>query len=413
MSEVNAPVDVRDVAETVCCVVGGGPAGVLLSLLLARQGIAVMLLESHKDFDRDFRGDTIHPSTLDVLDQLGLVDRLLAIPHGEMRSLSLTTPEGSVVLADFRRMKLKFPYVAMLSQSIFLDFLVEEAKRYPTFQLVLGANVQRLVEESGQIRGVRYRGADDEWHEVRAALTVAADGRFSKVRSLLGLEPIKTAPPMDVVWFRLPRKPTDPADAGMIAVQGGRFAVMLERVDEWQIGYVILKGSFQKLRASGIEALRTALAEVVPWLADRVELLQDWKQVSVLSVESSILPVWHKPGVLLIGDAAHVMSPVGGVGINYAIQDAVETSNILGESLKRGQVTDAELATVQKRRELPTKVIQAFQRFMQERLAAPALQAGKPFRVPLALRVMRSIPGLRNLPGRMIGYGLRRVRVER
>ncbi len=404
--------NIRDVQQTACCIVGAGPAGMMLALLLARRDIPVTLLEVHKDFDRDFRGDTIHPSTLEVLDQLGLADRLLQIPHGQVRRFQVVTRQGIVTLADLSRLKTRFPYIALLPQAQFLDFLAAEAQRYPAFRLVLGANVQRLVQEGETVVGVRFRGADDTWHEVRAPLTVAADGRFSKVRSLLGLEPVKTAPPMDVVWFRLPRAPNDPHDTGALYIHAGHFAVLLERADEWQIGYVILKGSYQQLRAGGVEALRRALAEMVPWLADRVERLTDWREVSVLSVESSRLARWYKPGVLLIGDAAHVMSPVGGVGINYAIQDAVEAANLLGGPLAGGQVRVSDLAAVQQRREWPTKVIQRLQGVMQQRLAAPALQAGKPFQLPLWLRLLLRLPVLRDLPARIIGFGIRRVRVQ-
>lgn len=402
---------VRDVQQTGCCIVGGGPAGVMLALLLARRGVSVTLLEAHADFDRDFRGDTIHPSTLEVLDQLGLAERLLQIPHGKMHALKLQSGDGAFTLGDLRELKTRFPFVALLPQARLLDFLVEEAKRLPSFRLVLRANVQRLVQEGNTILGVRYRGEDNGWHEVRATLTVAADGRFSKIRSLVGLEPIKTAPPMDIVWFRLPRKPADPADAGALNVQGGHFAVLLEREHEWQVGYVILKGSYAQLRAAGIEELRRNLVSVVPWLADRVGELHDWQQVSVPSVESSRLPRWYQPGLLLIGDAAHVMSPVGGVGINYAIQDAVEAANLLAEPLRRGQVQESDLAAVQKCREWPTRVIQAVQGYLQRRIAAPALTAGS-FRLPLFLRILRRLPVLRKLPARMIGFGIRRVRVR-
>jgi 2-polyprenyl-6-methoxyphenol hydroxylase-like FAD-dependent oxidoreductase len=276
----------------------------------------------------------------------------------------------------------------------------------------MGATVQRLVEEDGVVRGVRYRDTDNAWHEVRAPLTVAADGRFSKVRSLAGLEPVKTSPPMDVVWFRLPRKPEDPHDTGALYTRRGRLVVVLERAQEWQIGYMIFKGSYQEVRAAGIQAVRQSLAETVPWLADRVDRLHDWKDVAVLSVESSRLERWHKPGLLLIGDAAHVMSPVGGVGINYAVQDAVEAANLLAEPLGRGDVKESDLAAVQMRREWPTRVIQKFQGFMQANISAPALQPGREFRLPLPLRILLRLPLLRDLPARMIAFGVRRVRVD-
>lgn len=404
--------EVRDTQQTTCCIVGGGPAGIMLSLLLARKGIDVTLLEAHQDFDRDFRGDTVHASTLEVLDQLGLADRVLEIPHGKMERMKVVTPEREYSLIDLRGLRTRFPYVAMVPQGKFLDFLAGECRKYPSFRLVLGANVQRLVQDDGRVRGVRYRGDDSAWHEVRAALTVAADGRFSKLRNLAGLEPVKTAPPMDVVWFRLPRRPGDSEDAGVFYIHNGRFAVMLERAEEWQVGYVILKGGFQGLRSEGIEALRTSLAALVPWVKERAEILQDWKQVTVLSVESSFVPKWYQPGLLLIGDAAHVMSPVGGIGINFAIQDAVEAANVLWRPLKNGAVSPDDLAAVQKRREGPVRSAQKLQAFLQEKIAAPALQAGQSFRPPLLLRVIAKLPILRNIPGRMIAFGTKRVRVE-
>lgn len=398
--------------STSCVIVGAGPAGAMLGLLLARAGVSVILLESHLDFDRDFRGDTVHPSTLEIMDQLGLAKKLHALPHGKLKIMRMQTPDGAVTMADFSRLQTKFPYIMMLPQSILLELLTDEAKRYPNFQLVMGANVQRLIVENGLVQGVSYRDNENQWHDVRALLTVAADGRFSKVRHLAELEPIKSAPPMDVLWFRLPRRATDPVDSAMAVIGRGHLVVVLERAEDWQIGYVILKGTFAALRSAGIAELQQGLAETVPWLADRVSVISDWHQVAVLNVESSRLTRWHKPGLLLIGDAAHVMSPVGGVGINYAIQDAVETANLLADKLRRGSVSEYDLSRVQKSREFPVKVIQRFQRLIQDRIAAPGLDQGKPFRIPLFLRVMSHIPGLRNLPGRILAYGVRKVRVK-
>jgi 2-polyprenyl-6-methoxyphenol hydroxylase-like FAD-dependent oxidoreductase len=397
---------VLDVQETTCCIVGGGPGGAVLALLLARQQIPVMLLEAHEDFDRDFRGDTIHPSVMEIMDELGLASRLLKMRHTEIHQLTFTSPSGPVTIGDFRRLKTRFPFIMMLPQVRFLEFITGAAKRYENFRLVMGASVQELVIEQDVVRGVRYR-SERGLHEVRAVLTVGADGRSSRVRRMAGLETLKqTSPPMDVIWFRLPRKPEDPE--GVFArVGAGHILLRLDRTDEWQIGYVIPKGGWQRVHEAGLPALRQSIAEVLPEFPERVEHLQDWKQVAVLSVESSRCPRWYRPGLLLIGDAAHVMSPVGGVGINYAIQDAVAAANLLSPSLKLGQVDTADLAKVQKEREWPTRFIQTIQAAIQKRVISNALDPSKPFKFPLLLRVMLHIPILRDLPARVIAFGIR------
>jgi 2-polyprenyl-6-methoxyphenol hydroxylase-like FAD-dependent oxidoreductase len=402
---------VVETRQTTCCIVGAGPGGAILALLLARKNIPVVLLEAHEDFDRDFRGDTIHPSVLEILDELGLAERLLQIRHSKIRNVTFMMPGGAFTLADFGRLKTKFPFIAMLPQAQFLEFITKEAQNFPSFQLTMGARVEELIEEDGVVRGVRYREKDG-WHEVRAELTVGADGRGSRLRHLTGMEPVKTSPPMDVLWFRLPRKDTDPEGALARFGGDGHLVIMLDRLDEWQMGYVIFKGSYQHLRAEGLEALRKSLAEIMPEYADRVEHLKDWKQVSMLSVESSCLKRWYLPGLLLIGDAAHVMSPVGGVGINYAIQDAVVAANVLTEALRRGKVETAELEKVQRERERPTRVIQRVQTLIQNRVIAGALQANQAFRLPLLLRILIKIPFLRNLPAKVIAFGVKRVHVE-
>jgi 2-polyprenyl-6-methoxyphenol hydroxylase-like FAD-dependent oxidoreductase len=303
----------------------------------------------------------------------------------------------------------------VMPQSRFLEFIAAEARRYPHFELLLGANVQRLIEEPGampRVSGVHYRTRDSEG-EVHAHLTVAADGRFSKVRKLAGLEPVSQSPEIDVVWFRLPRRGDDPFEQGEIHAGCGGFLVMLLRQDEWQCGFVIHKGGYQQLRAAGLDALRQRIAGLVPWLADRVALLDDWKDVTVLSVESSRLKRWHKPGLLLIGDAAHVMSPVGGLGINYAIGDAVEAANVLTDKLRSGTVDEAALAEVQRRREWPVRVAQRVQRGMQHLLVDQALDTSRAFRIPLPLRILLRMPVLRDLPARVAALGARRVRLER
>ena len=403
--------DVLDVQEVDCCVVGGGPGGAVLSLLLAREGIRVHLLEAHEDFDRDFRGDTLHPSVLEIMDELGLSERLHQLRHSKIQTFSFMTPDGPVTMADFRRLKTRFPYIMMVPQSQFLEMVTAEASNHPNFQLRMGASAQELIEEQGVVRGLRYR-SDDGWHEVRAQLVVGADGRSSRVRRLAGFVPIKTSPPMDILWFRLPRLEAD-GEGAMGRFGRGHIVVMLDRLNEWQMGYVIIKGSLQEIREEGLEALRRSITELAPELKERVALLKDWKQVAVLSVESSRVPRWYKPGLLLIGDAAHVMSPVGGVGINYAIQDGVAAANLLAGPLKRGEVQVSDLQAVQRRRELPTRIIQRVQTLIQQNVIAAGLDPNVPFKLPLIVRLLLRVPVLRNIPARLIGYGFWPVHIKK
>jgi 2-polyprenyl-6-methoxyphenol hydroxylase-like FAD-dependent oxidoreductase len=284
--------------ETRCCVVGAGPAGALLALVLARNGVSVCLLEAHDDFDRDFRGDTLHPSAMEIMDELGLADALLRLRHTKIRTANLMTGAGAVAVATFERLKTRFPYITIMPQSHFIEFLVNEAKRHPNFELRLGARVEELIEEGGVVRGVRYRDDDRGWHEVRAALTVGADGRGSRVRHLSGLEAgaQKTSPPIDVLWFRLPREAGDPE--GLIGRFGaGHAVVMLDRLEGWQVGYIIFKGTYQQVRAAGLDALKRSFAEIAPEFAGRTDHLKEWKQVSMLSVESSRLKTWQRAGL--------------------------------------------------------------------------------------------------------------------
>jgi 2-polyprenyl-6-methoxyphenol hydroxylase-like FAD-dependent oxidoreductase len=370
--------------------------------LLARQNIPVMLLEAHKDFDRDFRGDTLHPPVMEIMAQLGLAEKLLELPHTKMHCLTIQTTENTATLADFTRLKTPYPYITILPQVRFLEFITTEAQRYPTFQLVMGANVQEMIVEDQAIRGVRYRGHGG-WHEVRSLLTVGADGRFSRVRQLTGFELIKTSPPMDVLWFRLPRTPGDAQNVGVRGrAGGGHLLAIIDRLDYWQLGYVILKGSYQELREAGIQALQQSVTELAPEFADRVGQLKDWSQISFLSVESSRLPRWYRPGLLLIGDAAHVMSPVGGVGINYAIQDAVVTANVLSEPLKAGQLQVSDLATVQRQRDWPTRIIQGFQALIQQQIIKGALDTNRKFTPPVFLR----LPIMRYMLAQVLAFGV-------
>ena len=400
-----------DTQTNSCCIVGGGPAGAMLALFLARRGIHVTLLEMHKDFDRDFRGDTVHPSILEVLDQIGLADKVHEIPHAKITGPTFQFADGPFRPFNLERLKTRFPYILMIPQSRFLELITREAAKYPQFKLVMHAQVQHLIQENGAFTGVRYLGADGEEHEVRATLTIGADGRFSTVRRLAGFDPIKTAPPMDVLWFRLPKLPGEPEVTGGAfgGIGKGRIFVVLERNDHWQAGLVFPKGQYQALRAQGVEAIRKSLAEAEPRFAGHAESLTDWSQFNLLSVESSRCPLWHKPGVLVIGDAAHVMSPVGGVGINYAVQDAVVAANILASPLKAGTLSEAHLAKVQRQRQWPTRVIQGMQSIMQDRLLTRALQSAT---VPWQMKLLLKIPILRSIPSRLIAFGPRRVRLQ-
>jgi 2-polyprenyl-6-methoxyphenol hydroxylase-like FAD-dependent oxidoreductase len=404
--------EVLDVQQTSCCIVGGGPGGAMLALFLARRGVPVTLLEMHKDFDREFRGDTIHPSVMEILDQIGLADKLHEILHTKLTGPTIQFADGPFRPFELGRLKTRFPYILLVPQERFLEFITGEAAKYPQFKLVMRAQVQQMVEEDGVVRGVRYL-APDGIHEIRATLTVGADGRFSVLRHLAGFEPIKTSPPMDILWFRLPKLPGEPEVTGGLfgGIGRGRIFVMLERTDHWQAGLVFPKGQYQELRAQGVEAVRRTIAEIEPHFAQHAEYLTDWHQLNLLSVESSRCPLWHKPGLLLIGDAAHVMSPVGGVGINYAIQDAVVAANVLIKPLLAGRVSDADLAEVQSQREWPTRAIQAMQAFMQKNLIGGALRAQTAVRAPWQFRIFFRIPILRDLPARMIAFGVRRVRL--
>jgi len=400
--------------NTRCVIVGAGPGGSMLALLLARRGVPVTLLEMHKDFDREFRGDTVHPSTLEILDQLGIAEKVHQIPHSKVYGPSFMTSKGLFQPFDLRRLKSKFPYILLIPQSKFLELLTEEASRYPQFQLKMGANVYDIIRENGSIRGVRYQTSETQ-AEIRALLTIGADGRHSRVRHLLGFEPVKTSPPMDVLWFKLPKLGAD-IDAGsglMGSFRAGRILVILDRSDHWQVAFVFPKGQYQQVKSAGLESMRQAIVQLEPRFAEHVETLLEWHQLTLLSVESSRCQRWHQPGLLLIGDAAHVMSPVGGVGINYAIQDAVVAANLLAKPLLEERLEEKHLAEVQRRREFPTRFIQGFQAMMQERVLAPALASTQTtLQVPTLFRLLVRMPILRDLPPRLIGFGVKTVRVE-
>ena len=401
------------VQQTTCCIVGGGPAGAMLALLLARKGISVMLLEAHKDFDREYRADTLHPYILEVLEELGLADALHQIRHTKIRRMMAMIPTGSIQLYDFGRLKTRYPYFTMMPQARFLDFLTSEASRYPNFQLVMGARVEQLIEHDGVIAGVQYRGADG-MHEVQADLTIGADGRFSRVRSLAQLPSIKLAAPIDLLWLKLPSEPSDDREEGAQLYFGaGRFLVAFYRYEYWQIGYGFLKGGYQQLRASGIAGLQAQVGTLAPHFAERMQTLTDWKQVSLLSIEASRLVRWYRPGLLLIGDAAHVMTPIGGVGVNLAIQDAVVAANTLSEPLQHGHLQTRYLAAVQRRREIPTRVLQWNQQMIQSRIQKNRDQADQSARIPFMRRFIRTLPLVRTIPAYLTAYGVFPPRLKR
>lgn len=391
-----------------CVIVGAGPAGLVLGYLLARRGVDVTVLEAQHDFDRDFRGDSLSPQVMELMAALGLDRRLLALDHKKVALLTYRTPTGTHTVTDFSRLHTEFPYLTVIPQARFLEFMCAEASKFPGFRLILGANVQSLIEREGAITGVRYR-LDGTEHTLDAPLVVGADGRGSRVRTLSGLSRVKLAPPMDLLCFRLPRLASDPALTDLSVYVGrGLYAGMWDRGDHWQVNYSIQKGAYPTMRAAGIEPLRRGVAAMVPWLGDRAESLTSWADVSFLSVQASFAPRWYRRGLLLLGDAAHVMSPAGGVGINCAIQDAVVAANVLSEPIKRGRVALGHLRTVQLRRAFPTLAIQAMQSVAQRGIIARALDGRKSFELPRTLRVRL----LQDLSARVTGYGLFRTHVE-
>jgi len=389
-------------------IAGGGPAGMMAGLLFARAGCSVQVLEKHADFFRDFRGDTVHPSTLELMRELGLLDEFLKRPHDEVQTVSARVANQRIIIADMSHLPVKSRFVALMPQWDFLDFLADEARRYPGFRLRMQAQATDLLFEGNRVAGVRLANGD----EVRARLTIAADGRSSILRDKAGLPRHDLGAPIDVLWFRLPKDKTAANETGG-TIGAGTFVVQIDRGDYWQCAFVVPKGAADDIRSKGLAAFRSDLAHAAPELAPVVDALQDWDQVKLLSVSLDRLTHWWRPGLLAIGDAAHAMSPVGGVGINLAIQDAVAAANILAGPLARGDDVDPLLKRVQQRRMLPTRVVQAAQKAVHDRVLTPlVVRKAVLAKVPLALRLFARFPLLRRIPARLIGLGVRREHIR-
>ncbi|WP_342362730.1 FAD-dependent oxidoreductase [Terrarubrum flagellatum] len=391
--------------ETTCCIAGGGPAGIMLGFLLARAGVDVVVLEKHADFLRDFRGDTIHPSTLQVMHELGLLDDFLKLPHNREERLSARFGNEEIALVDFTHLPVKAPYVAFMPQWDFLNFIADRGRACPRFRLIMEGKAVDVIRNGERIAGVIAQTRDGELR-IRSRLAVAADGRGSDIRKAAGFAVKEIGAPMDVLWFRLSRQSSDDAQT-FGQVGRGRFSILLNRGDYWQCAYVIPKGGFEKVRAAGLDAFRAGFAELFPKLADRIAEIGSWDDVKLLSVAVDRLDVWWKPGLFCIGDAAHAMSPIGGVGVNLAIQDAIAAANLLAAKLREGTLANADLAAVQARREWPTKMTQRLQVTIQNRVITPILSGDGPVSPPAPLRLFNYIPWLRRIPARVIGMGFR------
>ena len=398
--------------RTRCCIVGGGPAGVMLGFLLARAGVEVVVLEKHRDFFRDFRGDTIHPSTLAVIDQLGLMDGFRPLLQNEITTLDVVVNGVRYTPVDFSRLPLRHAFLGLMPQWDFLDFIAAQGRRHPGFSLVMGTEVTDLVWRAGHVAGVRATTADGDL-EVSADLTVAADGRDSVVRRRAGMPVRGYGVPIDVLWFRLP-KPADAPPPTLAYLTADDMVLTIDRGDYYQGGMLIPKGAFTQMQVDGLHALRTRLLTAAPFLGDVGDTLTSWEQVKLLSVQLNRLDRWHRPGVLCVGDAAHAMSPAFGVGVNYAVQDAIATANLLGPGLEHGRITEDDLAAVQRRRELPVRLMQPLQVALHRQVTRPGGLAGRlPPSFPAPVRALGrlSAPTVQTLAARLVGLGFRPERV--
>ncbi len=390
---------------TKCAIAGGGPAGMMLGFLLARAGVEVVVLEKHADFFRDFRGDTVHPSTLELMYELGLLDQFLKLPHQKLETLSAQIGERHLNMVDFRHLPTHCKFVALMPQWDFLNFLAEHGKRYKTFDLRMKAEATELIEEGGRVVGLRAQSREGAI-EIRADLVVGCDGRHSTVRQKAQLVGDDYGAPMDVLWFRLARKTTDSAET-FGHVEAGKMMIMLDRGEYWQCAYVIAKGGIDRIKAEGLEAFRKRVLEMSPFLADRIGELKSWDDVKLLTVTVDRLRKWWRPGLLCIGDAAHAMSPIGGVGINMAVQDAVAAANRLAAPLKARTVTDADLHAVEQWRTLPVRFTQTLQLTIQKRIISRVLAGGPRPKPPPFFKLFNIFPVLRRIPARLLGVGIR------
>jgi 2-polyprenyl-6-methoxyphenol hydroxylase-like FAD-dependent oxidoreductase len=397
--------------ETTCVIAGGGPAGAMLGWLLARSGIPVLVLEKHLDFRHDFRGDTIHSSTIQIMDDLGVVDDFLSRPHQRETGNRAVTDDGEMLLADYGVLDIKYPFIAYMPQWELLDYVTSQARKYDTFRLLMGAEVTGLLRDGDRVAGLRYRHEGAE-HEVRAALTVAADGRHSRVRVEAGLEVRSFGAPMDLLWFRLSRKPSDP-DRSFARLSPGLMLALIHRDSYWQTAYVVPKEAAADWYRTDIGALRDRLEQLLPWLDGRSAELASWADVSRLDVRLDRVRRWYRPGLLAIGDAAHAMSVVGGVGVNLAVQDAVAAANILVGPLRRGRLRTRHLAAVQRRRLPATVLTQRLQRTIQNRFLVPLLAGRTGGRPPKVLRALFRIGPFQRAKARLIAVGFRPERANR
>jgi 2-polyprenyl-6-methoxyphenol hydroxylase-like FAD-dependent oxidoreductase len=390
---------------TTCCIAGGGPAGMMLGFLLARAGVHVVVLEKYPDFFRDFRGDTVHPSTLELMYELGLLEQFLKVPHQKIERIGAQIGAERVPMADFTHLPTHCKYVALMPQWDFLNFLAERGKRYKTFDLRMNAEATDLIEEGGRVVGLRAKTPDGTL-AIRAALVVGCDGRHSTVREKAGLESDDYGAPMDVLWFRVTRKASDEADT-FGHIEAGKMMVMLDRGDYWQCAYVIPKGGIEQVQARGLEAFRQAVVEMSPFLADRVAELKSWDDIKLLTVAVDRLRKWWRPGLICIGDSAHAMSPIGGVGVNIAVQDAVAAANRLAAPLGSGRVSDADLQAIQERRMLAVRFTQWLQLTAQNQIISRVLKSEQRPKPPLIFKLLKIFPVLQRIPARLLGVGIR------